>query len=336
MAALSPILLSSSPSHSIILITPPKRSTIASMSSSPSLPSPTQLFGKKSSYFTHDNSAIPVSKAPLTGFTSASQLLREVEALEQGSNGLIETRKELGEKKELENRDKKPAVSKKRREKANSSVRKAKAPRKTPAKSEGRTSTIDNEPTAYKESETLDVQTSEKKKPKQNKGEAQTKIGNNKIVKPGATKKSKAVAGSRKSKGQNQSIAKAPPTNGETNYAPGEEPLDLELVEAIRRRRDWTPAKDTPQVLPPVEKAGLVEEADISSHAPLTLETSVLKEIPLSGFENLLGDYAYARNEDSLSNPNKTRDLTGQALTKRRKVEVSQARKSISFHINHV
>lgn len=316
MAAACPTFVSSSPSHSIILTTPPHKPTIAAMSSSPNLPSPSQLFAKKSAYFANDRDAISVTKSSLIGFTSASELLRQAEEL-KGRNGLIETRNELGEKEDLQNRDRQAAIPKRLsvgKGDPTTSVKKARAPRKTAAKPErgttvtgGETAPVDKKSLARKESE---------KKPKiKSKGEAQTKIGKSRITKPGATtKKTKKDASALKIKKPDPSTVKAPAKMSEGLFPPGEEPLDLELVEAIRRRRQWTPTKDTVQDLSPVKNVEIGSRALLAS-VPVTTP---------SGFENSIGDYAYVRNEASLPCLKEARDLNGQALTKRRKIEVSR------------
>ena len=290
------------------------------MSSSPNLPSPSQLFAKKSAYITNDSSATSRSNSPLIGFTSASELLRQAEALEQGKDGLIEKRKELGEKEDLQNRDKKAAVLKKLSvEKGDSTtiVKKTRAPKKTPAEPDKGTALIDGTTAPLGEKPSACGEP-EKKQKKKSKGDAQTKIGKSRIVKPGTTaKKTKIDASARKFKKPNLSTVRAAPKKNEEFFSPDEEPLDLELVEAIRRRRNWTPIKDTIQILSPAEKVETESRAPHASGVPVTAS---------SGFENLIGDYAYARNEDSLSGLKKTRDLDGQALTKRRKVEVSRIR----------
>ena len=251
MAAANPICVSSSPSRSIILTTPP-RGPLATMSSSPNLPSPSRLFMKKPTSFLTDSHAVSLPIDALAGFTSASTLLLHAHASDHAVDDSNEPRNELGESTNLQKRAEKPVKSKKLSVgKGGSGVsitKKTRAPKKIPAESGKNEAGMKEQPHTNHESESRGLQDSDKKRAKKSKGEAQTKIGNSNITKPGAlNKKMKSVASIKKLKNGVQAVAQASVKEFERIYPLGEEPLDLGLIEAIKRRKAWTPIKDTLQ-----------------------------------------------------------------------------------------
>lgn len=333
MATASPIFVSSSPSRSIIPTTPPF-GPLATMSSSPSLPSPSRLFTKRPASFLGDSHAISLPIDTIAGFTSASKLLLQAHPSDHAEDDPIEPRKEPGESTTNQDGEGKPTKSKNlpvgKRESDVSFVKKARAPKKTPAESGKKAAAVKEKLQVSYEAENNEIQDSDKERVRKSKGEAQTRIGKGKITKPGAlnNEKIKSVASAKKLKKTDQSAAKAPVKKNEEIYPLGEEPLDLGLIEAIKRRKVWTPVKDTLQRTSHLEfgttaRTGLAPDDCVSGRpAP-------------SGFDDLLGDYGYARDDNGpVIDLGKTRDTDGKASTKRRKIEVSQTdSKNVSTYL---
>lgn len=94
------------------------------------------------------------------------------------------------------------------------------------------------------------------------------------------------------------------------------------LDEAIKRRRNWTPTKDTEECLVALPN---VEPLPVNESQPTMAAAGKSKT---DCFGNLLDDYGYAIDSKRSTTPkNLLRKGNGEALTKRRKVEVSSAEK---------
>ena len=306
----SPKSVASSPSRSII-----------TMSSSPSLPSPSRLFSIKPASFKSDSHAISVPFDAIAGFTSISKLSPQVHAAGDEDDP-IEPREELEERTNIQDWKGKTVKPKKLPVEKGKAVikvlKKARASKKTPAGKKA--AAVKEQPEVSNEAENPEVQDSDKTRVRKSKGEAQTKIEKGKITKPGALsiKKTKSVVSAKKLKNNAQPVAQASTKKIEETYPLGEEPLDLGLIEAIKRRKVWTPIKDTSHNTSRLEGGGTTPLAGL---APEDCES---EQSALSGFDNLLGDYGYARNDDRpLIGLEKIRDRDGQASTKRRKIDVS-------------
>lgn len=280
------------------------------MSSSPNLPSPSRLFSKKQASSLGDSHAVSLPIDGLAEFTSASKLLLQAHASDHSEDDPIETRKKLGEKTNTKNLEGKSVKPRKlpvgEGESVVNVVKKARAPKKTPGES-------------GKATEKNEIQDS-KKRGRKSKGEVQAKIEKGNITKPGAlnNEKTKLVASARNLKKTDQSVTQASIKKIEEIFPSGEEPLDLGLIEAIKRRKAWTPVKDTVRCTSPLKECGTTPSAE------LILKDCVSGQSGPSRFKNLLGDYGYAKDDNiPVNDPAKTRDTDGQASTKRRKIEVS-------------
>lgn len=228
----------------------------------------------------------------IASFRSASTLLPPVNYSDYAGENLGKIRKELGESTDLQNcigesaKPKKPSIEK-----------------------------GDNVVTRTKKDN------AEKKRRKKTKGEEQTTIKKTKITKPisVAGKKTKLGTVRKKVEDIKQSAVKASANMLEkTVYPVDEEPVDLGLVEAVRRRRAWTPIGDT------VRGSLPLKDDATTSLALFQTGECANEELPTSGFENLIANYGYGNNKDSpLSEPEN--DRSGKALNKRRKIEVVSA-----------
>lgn len=289
MAIPSPILVPSSPSHSFIVTTPPsgRQSPVASYSYSSSLPSPSIFFAKDPILSVRGENLNSVRNGAIVGFRSASTLLPPANSSDYAEENLGKIRKAL----EVQNRNVKAAKPKKLSIEKGENV--------VPG---------------------LKQDNAEKRRRKKTKGEEQTTIKKTKITKPISVAGKKPKLGTaRKKVGDAKQIAVKASTNmlDKADYLVDEEPIDLGLVEAVRRRRAWTPIEDT--------VCGISKLQDDATTSRALFDTIKCADegIPTSGFENLIADYGYAKNEDiSLSESENFRDKTGEALKKRHKIEV--------------
>lgn len=301
MATSSPIPVPSSPSHSFIVITPPsgRQSPVASYSYSSSLPSPSTFFAKDPIVSVRGENINSVRNGAIASFRSASTLLPPVNYSDYAEESLGKFRKEL----EVQNRIGKAAKSKKL--------------------------SIEKRDNVVAE---LKKDNAEKKRRKKTKGEEQTTIKKTKITKPISIAGKKTKLGTaRKKAGDAKQIAVKASANmlDKADYLVDEEPLDLGLVEAVRRRRAWTPIEDT------VCDISKLQDDATTSRALFDTTECANEGILTSGFENLIADYGYAKNEDiPLSESENNRDRRSEALKKRHKIEVVPINIYIYFYTN--
>lgn len=293
MATPSPILVQSSPSHSFILTTPPsgRQSPVASYSYSSSLPSPSTLFAKDPILSVRGDNVNSVRNGAIAGFRSASTLLPPVNYSDYAGENLGKIRKELEEGTGFQNRIGKAAKLKKL------SIEKG-----------------DNVVIELKKDK------AEKKRRKNTKGEEQTTLKKTKITKPTSVAGKRTKLGTaRKNVGDAKQIAVKASANmlDKADYLVNEEPIDLGLVEAVRRRRAWTPIEDT------VCDISKLQDDATTSRALFDTRECTNEEILASGIKNLIADDGYAKNEGiPLSEPEDNRYRRGEALKKRHRIEV--------------
>lgn len=315
------IILSSSPLH---VATPVHRS-ILPLSSSPLLPSPSQLFATK----------FPTSK----GAEGSNANSNDIIWAEVGATAITNTipvggnlRDAVNSIEELEERDCIGATKRKNAEPKNSHVRseeRGMSPKKSANGKTAKQQKRSKSAVIAESSENLNQtdlsakQDVGKKNITKTKGKSQSKIEGRRITKPGVTR----VSANKKGKSAS-STTKAPqddttPTDSLKQKAKTleakEAPLDLLLAEAVRRRKAWTPPKDTPKEALDLRKLG--RELDET----LVLEGTEPRKSASGSFENLLNDFGYAGNgEGSLMTSEHSRSINGEAVTKRRKIEVSR------------
>lgn len=322
MAFAGQIILSSSPSR---VATPPRRS-ITPISSSPLLPSPSQLFAtklaSKKDARVKDGNSNDVIRAEI-GATAVTRSVPALDHLREAVNGIdeeLEGRGCLGSTKRKKDKPKKSKASGDGSERFSRKL----AACETAAQKRKSRSAVPAESSESSNQTGLSAkQAVEKKSTKKSSRKSQSKIEGGRITKPGVT----CVAGSKKGKSAS-SITKSPQHDTAQPDSlkqkadirkSGKESLDLLLAEAVRRRRAWTPPKDTP--VEPQDLAKLGREANET----LALETQEPRKPTSGGFENLLGDFGYTGGvEGSFKSSDQGRNTTGEALTKRRKLEVSR------------
>ena len=163
-------------------------------------------------------------------------------------------------------------------------------------------------------SEAVEVCTTEKNSSKTVKAPAQTTIQKGKVKKaPGS------YPSTNESKGPLNALTLEKPSDQEVSEALATQDanITLGLEEAVRRRRDWTPIEDTADCsVAPYS----VEEAPKGESK---LQDSTIGESRFKHMKSFLGDYQYAHKiSEVMTKPEITRRSTGEASTKRRKVEV--------------
>lgn len=170
----------------------------------------------------------------------------------------------------------------------------------------------------------------ETKRNKKTKGKEQTTIKKTKITKPISVAGKKNKSGiARKKVGDAKQIAVKASANmlNKADYLVDEEPIDLGLVEAVRRRRAWTPIEDT------VCGISKLQDDATASRALSGTRECANEQILTSGFENLIADYGYAKNEAiPVSESENVRDWRDEALKKRHKIEVVPI--NINIYVN--
>lgn len=322
-AAMDSILFLSSPAQSLA-VTPPHVQTVP-MSSSPSLPSPSQLFTIKAT-------TIPCTRLEesnggdvITGFTSAADLLRQVRKSEMRLDCLSEEKEGLGVYADFESRESENIIVKELATKENDHlmVKKAKGSRKSSTKSGKKTTGGDENWSKPEELILSEPQADKKKRSKRSKEETQTKIKKGGITKPAINKSTRKRTKLVKSKATSGHETKPIVDTIEQTitYAPGEEPLDLALVEAIKRRRAWTPVKDT------LQKSSRSSEAS-AKILPDSEGSSAILDV--SKGDNLFGEYKYAQKADDRSvGFENARSMNREVLVKRRKLDVCQLKEII-------
>ena len=291
------------------------------------MPSPSQLFLTKAHNVTSGLRGSPIPKDAVAGFASASSLLRNSQSLELSANDKDKT-KEPSKDLKANTKAKEPAKKRARKsataKEDGDEVKKPRKPQTSKAKFKVPAG-LGSEATKTAElNASLDLvaeETKSKPRAKKTKEPTQTTIKKSKIIKVGSA--TSVVGGDSKSAGKTRksrdSEAAVEPSvkEKEAVHVERERGQDLCLDEAPQRRADWTPTKDTGKALVDVEgidggKSEVLHEKDQST--PMPPQNT-------NGFGALLGDYAYAHIKSSTKI---SRSVSGEALTKRRKVEVGR------------
>lgn len=321
MAFAGQIILSSSPSR----VATPRRRSNSPVSSSPLLPSPSQLIATKFANVkgaeVRDEKSTDLNWAKV-GATTTTNPVAALDNLREAVNGIdegLEDRKSVGA---LKRKKAKPKMLEARAEERKTSPKKS-AACQTAAQKRSKSAIFAKNSESSNQKDISAEQDVEEKSIKKIKRKSQSRIEGRRITKPGLTrvivaKKGKSTSSTKKSPQNN--IAPIDSLKEKTNTLPAEKaPLDLLLAEAVRRRKAWTPPKDTP--LEALNLGKLGRELNES----LSLEEEGLKKSLSGGFENLLDDFGYAsKREGLLISSDHGRNTNGEAVTKRRKLEVSR------------
>ena len=332
MAAVRPIVLSSSPLPEVLRNKTPLSKPCLTMSSSPGLPSPSKFFPPKARQL-HNGGVNPsmlkdaselYQLQPKTS-SKATASLREDKVLEGGA----------------ENKKRDQVFPKGRKTKVG---RESDADRPKQQRARAKTSSVTKKHLADIVSAAIVVESSpagivKKTSSSKLKEPAQTKIKKGKVTKAidtnealkdgGNVKRKKAGKSLSLEEGSGSSIGAKKGQNGQNlgedlhNISlsdVGKLPsvdtfLPLGLDEATRRRKEWTPVRDTS------EEFIILDSVD---PRPSDAPAAVAQNPASSHFGNLVGGYGFAQaNSEVTSGPEIVRSSSGEALTKRRKLEVS-------------
>ena len=149
---------------------------------------------------------------------------------------------------------------------------------------------------------------------------AQTKIKRSKVTKVGSVNGSFGES-KLKSNAKRSSKIDNEPTEPLAEFKEAALPAcsesqDFRPNDAIRRRNNWTPVQDTGNDFT------IISHGEANTQAPLDQDTTAASTC-MDHFDKLVGAYGYAPTSASLEeSPKAPRNPTGEALTKRRKVEV--------------
>ena len=324
MAATPTFVPSSTPTRALTAITPAHTKPIA-MSSSPSLPSPSQLFSSMPLRPQSGSSANPIPADAVAGFTSASSLLSREHSHSEDVSTIGFDRLESGELFGLQQEDdlhSKRKTAKLRPEKV-PTVKKPKVSREGQANPLQRDAIITQlkvSEVCERDNATLAPKKRHKKKSTEG-DEAQTKIKKSKITKPGAPKgvvKPKKTSTLTTKPSEAISAASEPLMGTQAEDAQAREEFrDLCLEKAIPRRKDWTPVKDTVQSKIYVDA---IEEHPVSAPPSNTPEANASSD---TCFGKLMGDYSFTQKIGCAATSFEgIRKRDGQSIVKRRKIEL--------------
>ncbi|KAL9136587.1 MAG: hypothetical protein Q9175_002206 [Cornicularia normoerica] len=294
------------------------------MSSSPGLPSPSRLLSSMGSSLVSGSRATPIPTDAVTGFASASTLLRKARSVDEARPPLsidclglsdkhgVQSSEQVTKQqpKGLGGDDKKvpPAFKKPR-------VVQEQRPQSFQEKV-ARTATV-LPANAVESADILAPKKSRKKKSK-SESESQTTIRKTKVTKPGAGNSDKKAVGSTKKAKEVVSAPLRPPASTqEEDLRAKEEFRGLCLERAISRRKEWTPCKDT------APDSALQEDIEKSVNPILLVDTPLANEPLISRFGDLLGGFGFAQKEDSSGvTCESSRQGNGEAILKKRKIEL--------------
>ncbi|KAL9025761.1 MAG: hypothetical protein Q9196_005475 [Gyalolechia fulgens] len=322
MAAVDRIVLSSSSIPRTAVTTPPLISQNA-ISSSPALPSPSQILMGKPPNFQSGSAAILPPNDANRGSISVTSLLRSPKTNEMMSPITSDALRSLKTSVAIQTLHRAAAGGGKRdatRGQVIGRPKKVKGTRPTGTRSNSKTPpdlTFAQVTTNVNdESSALDKKNAQKSR----KGDQST-IRRTKITKPGAS-----TAASKRSK--NNATADAPeiPDVVCEDQASSEKAKemslkqndhDLGLLEASRRRKDWTPAKRI------VGKADYLNDAETAWSTLIPCESPSTGKFLDAGFGKLVRDFGYADAEKmSIDRNYASRDLGEECCTKRRKLDL--------------
>ncbi|KAK4696309.1 hypothetical protein P7C71_g1588, partial [Lecanoromycetidae sp. Uapishka_2] len=336
------VVLSSSPCYSAIAVTPPHGKP-AAMSSSPSLPSPSQLFSSMPLRLPSGTKTAAIPSDAVAGFASASTLLRKAhedskvqsrtDTRDSTLKRVIDLHKtpsliaEATKKKGLNEKSAKEKVVKRKAVDGNG-VKVKKPVFQKPGLEQDhetildRTNKSEAEPECYPQAlkdNRTGVKKSSKKK-KKDEDDGQTKIKQARVTKPRASgsseKSKKTTTDTRKAKETVTSASMVPISTQDSDVQAREEFRELCSEKAIPMRRDWTPVRDT------VQETATANDFENSGSALLP-NTPSISELPKARFGELLGDFGLAQQgEDIASIFEAARPANGAAIVKRRRIEL--------------
>ena len=324
MAATPALVPSFTPTRALTAISSAHTKPTA-MSSSPSLPSPSQLFSSMPLRPQSGSRANPIPADAMAGFASASSLLPQGRSNSENASTIELERlgsEELCGLQKGKDPHSKSKTAKVRPEEV-PTFRKPKASRGVQADPRQRNAVITESKVfevCAKDNETLAPKKSHKKKSTES-NEAQTKIKKSKITKPGTSKvvdRPKKTSPLTRKPSEVISAASEPLMGTQAEDARAREEFrDLCLEKAIPSRKDWTPVKDTLQSKIHIDA---IEEHPVSApHSNIP----GANELSDTCFGKLMGDYGFAQKiKCAATSFEGIRKRDGESIVKRRKIEL--------------
>lgn len=336
MAAANTVVLSSSPLQGVLERTPAPK-LCANMSSSPGLPSPSVFFANKTSQSGIGTRGGLIPKDALVGFASASTFLRQPRS-HDSLKPVASSAVAIASREGVENGKGSQPVPSKQKAKAGKEFDADTAKsQKAPARKSSVAKKLLADIAAAFVVEPSPVTITGKTSSTKTKGPAQTKIKKGKVTKVAGVKpetkdrpqsRPRRVESGNDVSAHEESKPSTEPSKGdrpgnqepgtlrqESEKAPLESTLPLGLEDATKRRKDWTPVKNTFD--------GFVTLESVEA-TPADGMVTAAEKIPSIQFGNLLGDYGFAQITNKVNpKPEILRSSSGEALTKRRKLEVS-------------
>ncbi|KAL8919318.1 MAG: hypothetical protein Q9172_005039 [Xanthocarpia lactea] len=320
MVAAETILLSSPPSHGFMVKTPPSMAQ-HTKSSSPGLPSLSDLLVERMPQPTSRSKVITVPVEATVGLANAKSLLqlfhRDKQDNTQPSYETVHTELPSSNQGSTD-KGIKEKVEKSRKKLDKSEYARPRRKSKSHLISETSVDTVIAN--SVPNDEGL-IDTGRKEQNKKPKKDEQTKIKKAKVIKP----RSSLSNPKRPKKACVEDILGTAITrcdiganiDGAENTSAAHNEQDLGLIEALKRRRDWTPARDTSKALT------LVNESETAWSALIPCESPSLVESPTGGLLKRLGEYGFGGADQAAGlRPHPHRDLVGQAATKKRKLDL--------------
>ncbi len=335
MAAANTVVLSSSPLQGVLERTPAK--LCANMSSSPGLPSPSIFFADKASQRGLGSRGSSIQRDAVAGFASASTILRQSHSYDS-SKPAAPLVTMIVSREGLENgKGGQPVLGRKKPKARKEFDADASKPQKAP---ERKTSAVKKplaDIAAAVVIESSPIAVTGKTSSTKIKGPAQTKIKKGKVTKAAGAKPEiknklkdmpRIVESADCDPASERSRPPTEPSEGDglkdklpgtprqkIQQAPVDGTLALGLEDATKRRKDWTPVKNTFD--------GFVTLESVEA-TPADGMVTAAEKVPITHFSNLLGDYGFAQVTTKANpKPEILRSSSGEALTKRRKLEVS-------------
>ncbi|KAI9852150.1 MAG: 5'-flap endonuclease, partial [Pleopsidium flavum] len=321
MATANVIALSSSPPRSpITTMSPP--GFIAIMSSSPGLPSPSMLMRTKRPSLVSGSCAAHMPEKAAVGFASAAGLMiADSPGLGLDAPIAVLTNKGYGhsgsaDKFGPDSREEGKTKPKKWAPATVEGVIAAKKSR-TPSKKTKKNANMDGvvaHATVLEEFRLPNVEKKPRKpRSKKDKDATQPKIKKGKITKPGTNDGIEKTAIKRKTTPMIKACTV--PDSDPNDFGVLTAEQDLGLDEAIRRRKSWTPPKDTSRMAEVSNK-----DTGSTTESMGAAQESAFEQ-PAKSFGNLCSSFGYDQPAQSDFAPQALRNLDGVAMTKRRRIE---------------
>ena len=309
---------------SATIATAPASSNPTARSSSPVLPSPSQLLSDIPLRPQGESRVSLFSSHAAAKFTSASNILRLERSVSEDASTTKSKTLDLEDGQKLQKGSHKhsKATIPRKEPMQRPTFRKPKLLHGEEANSSSK-NTASDEITIHESRARVDVLAPKRTRKKKSRAgeETQRKIKKAKITKPGATKgveKSKTGERIVRKTEEADSAASEPLTGTQVEDARARDEFrDLCLEKAIPRRKQWTPVRDTMRTSDHTDAVG----GDLEPVSPS--KTSNAQELSDTCFGKLVGDFEFPQREDCSKSILKVRQCQdGEAVVKRRKVEL--------------